>query len=101
LMLMSAAYISIGIMCSSVTHNQIVAFILSLLVGILFQILFGMMSAGFSGIFGEVFHYLDLRSHYDAVTRGVIDTKDIIYFLTIPLFALTAAETALASRKVN
>ena len=101
LLLMSAAYISIGILCSSVTHNQIVAFLLSLMVGILFQILFGMISTGFTGILGELFHYLDLRSHYDAVTRGVIDTKDLIYFLTIPLFALTAAETSLASRNVN
>jgi ABC-2 type transport system permease protein len=98
LVLLSAVYISIGIYASSITNNQIVAFLTALFIGIFFQIIFDMLAHTFSGAAGEVFHFLSLTTHYESMSRGVIDTKDVIYFLTIALMALRMAENALARR---
>jgi ABC-2 type transport system permease protein len=100
LLLMSAAYISLGIFASSVTSNQIVAFLLTLILGIFFQILFGIMASAFSGETANVLTYLDMRTHYENIIRGVIDSKDIIYFLSIILLGLVASEVSLLRRQV-
>ena len=100
LLLMSTTYISIGLFASSITNNQIVAFLLSLFIGLFFLIIFSVLSSSFTGFTGELFDYLSLQSHYDSISRGVIDSKDIIYFLSISFFGLILAETALAKRNI-
>jgi ABC-2 type transport system permease protein len=101
LLLMSGAYISIGIFTSSLTHNQIVAFLLALVAGIFFQILFSMLASAFDGTLGHIFGFLDLRVHYDNVTRGIVDSRDLIYFISIIFLALTGAEAALMKKNLN
>jgi ABC-2 type transport system permease protein len=99
LLLMSASYISIGIFASSISRNQIVAFLVALLIGIFFHIIFGVLAASATGFIGGVLNYLDLNSHFESISRGVLDTKDIIYFLSLILFPLVLAESRLASRR--
>jgi len=101
LLLMSAAYISIGIFASSLTKNQIVAFLLALFTGIFFHLIFGFLASNMSGIPATIFSYLSLSTHYDSITRGVIDTKDIIYFLSIIFMGIISAEAILVKRTVN
>ena len=101
LLLMSAAYISIGIFASSLTKNQIVAFLLALFTGIFFHLIFGFLASNMSGIPATIFSYLSLSAHYDSITRGVIDTKDIIYFLSIIFMGIISAEAILVKRTVN
>ena len=55
LLLMSASYISIGLWASSITRNQIVAYLVSLFIGLFFHLIFDMLSAGFSGVAGPNF----------------------------------------------
>jgi ABC-2 type transport system permease protein len=100
LVLMSMVYISIGLFASSVTKNQIVAFLLSLFIGVFFLIIFSVLSNNFTGFIGELLNYLDLSSHFDSIIRGVVDTKDIIYFLSISVLALILAETSLSKRNI-
>src|SRR5690554_390824 len=101
LLLMSAAYISLGIFASSITSNQIVAFLLALMIGVFFQILFGIISSAFSGIIGGVLSYMDMQYHYHSIIRGVIDSKNIIYFASIIVLGLMASELSLVKRKIN
>lgn len=101
LLLMSGAYISIGIFTSSLTQNQIVAFLLALVTCIFFQIIFGMLASVFDGTPGNIFQYLDLRVHYDNVTRGIVDSRDIIYFLSVISISLIGAEASLLKRNLN
>ncbi len=101
LLLMSSAYISIGIFASSLTNNQIVAFLLALFTGIFFHIIFGFLSSNMSGLTASVFSYLSLSSHFGSISRGVIDSKDIIYFLSIIFMGITAAEAVLVKRTVK
>ncbi|HED05226.1 MAG TPA: ABC transporter permease [Ignavibacteria bacterium] len=100
LILMSTVYIGIGLFASSITSNQIVAFLLSLVIGVFFLIIFNVFANSFTGLLGEIFNYLNLQTHFDSLARGVVDTRDIIYFLSISLFALILAETSLSKRNI-
>jgi ABC-2 type transport system permease protein len=95
---MSGVYISIGLFTSSITDNQIVSFLLALFIGIFFHWIFGIISSGLTGFLGETFQYLSVSTHYESVARGVIDSKDIIYFVSVIVLGLVAAEAALSKR---
>lgn len=101
LLLMSAAYISIGIFASSTTNNQIVAFLLALFISIFFHVIFDVLANSTSGFIGHILSYMSLSTHYESISRGVVDTKDIIYFLSIVLVGLFLSELTLARKKVN
>ena len=100
LFLLSASFVSIGIFCSSVTNNQILAFILSVF-------LCGFIYIGFEFIFSlSLFGGIDLfiqrlgmAAHYSSISRGVVDTRDILYFLSVMALFLSMTKLVLASRK--
>ena len=98
LILISAMYISIGIFSSSLTNNQIVAFLIALFIGMFFHILFDVMASGLTGYFGELFDYLSARTHFESLSRGVIDSRDMIYFLSIIVIGILLSETVLSKR---
>jgi len=100
LILMSATYISIGVFASSISNNQIIGFLLALFIGIFFHIIFGILAGSSTGFIGKVLNYLNLQTHFESISRGVIDTKDLIYFLTIIGLGLFSAEAVLSRRKV-
>ncbi len=99
LLLMSGTYIAIGIFASSISKNQIVGFLLALLIGIFFHIIFGILAGNTSGLIGNVLNYLSLSTHFESISRGVIDTKDLIYFFSIMALGLLGAEYSLTRRK--
>lgn len=98
LLLMSSAYIGIGIFASSISQNQIVAFLIALFIGLFFHIIFGVIASTFTGALGHIFSYLDISTHYESISRGVLDTKDLIYFLSITFLGLFFSVTKLAKR---
>ncbi len=98
LFLMSAAYISIGLLASSLTNNQVVAFLLALLIGICFHFVFGFLASSIAGWQGELLAGLSLQTHYDSISRGVIDTKDLVYFASIIVLGLSLAAQVIAKR---
>ncbi len=101
LLLMSAAYVGIGVFASSVSGNQIVAVLLALFIGIFFHIIFDILARGLSGFAGEVVHYLSLSTHYESLARGVIDTKDLIYFCSIAFLGLLGSVSILSKRSLS
>jgi ABC-2 type transport system permease protein len=98
LVLMSAMYISIGLYTSSITSNQVVAFLAALFIGLFFHILFGIMAQQFSGSLGEILQGLSLTNHLESISRGVLDTRDLIYFLSITFIGILLAEFSLVKR---
>ncbi|MEM9919338.1 MAG: ABC transporter permease [Bacteroidota bacterium] len=98
LLLMSAAYISIGLFASSITNNQIVAFLLALLIGIFFHFLFDVIAGGMTGFMGELFDNLSLRQHFESMKRGVVDTKDLVYFFSIIAIGILLSVQIIAKR---
>ena len=98
LLLLSGMYISIGIFSSSITNNQIVAFLTALFIGIFFHILFQLMASGSTGIIAETLDYLSARTHFESISRGVFDSRDIIYFGTMILLGLYLSQAMLSKR---
>jgi ABC-2 type transport system permease protein len=92
LLLMSASYISIGLWASSITRNQIVAYLLSLFIGIFFHLLFGLFSSSLSGSAGQLFSSLSMREHFDSLSRGVLDSGDLVYFFSLIILGLFLSE---------
>jgi ABC-2 type transport system permease protein len=101
LLLMSAMYTSIGLYASSTTTNQIVAFLAALFTGLFFHIIFGMIAQQFPGWIGQVFDYLNVNSHFESISRGVLDTRDLIYFLSITLIGVLLSELSLTKRHTS
>ncbi|ARA93228.1 MAG: ABC transporter [Bacteroidetes bacterium] len=86
---------AIGILASSITRNQIVAFILGF--GIIFVLyLLDKVTAFVPGWMAGVLQYLGIDYHYQNLLRGVIDTRDVLYYLSVTAFAglLTAYHLA-------
>jgi len=98
LILMSAAYISIGLFTSTLTDNQIVAFLLALFASLMFHFLFDAMASGLSGWLGEMVGMLSLSRHFNSISRGLLDSKDLIYFATVILLGLLLAEWKISKR---
>lgn len=85
LLFLASTYTSIGLFTSTLSNNQIVAFILSVL--ICFLLFYGFEAlADFNLIDG--IQNLGMKTHFDSISRGVIDTRDLIYFLSITFFFL-------------
>jgi ABC-2 type transport system permease protein len=99
LILMSAAYISIGLFTSSSSTNQIVSYLLALFIGIFFQIIFSMLAGNFPGTLGHILNFLSISSHFDSISRGVVDSKDIIFFLSLIFMGLILTEANLVRRR--
>ena len=99
LILISGAYIAIGLFTSSISNNQIVAYLLALFIGIFFQIIFELLASGMSGLAGETFSFLSISTHFESISRGVIDSRDLIYFLSIILIGLFLTEVNLIRKR--
>ena len=96
--LYGSAALSIGILTSTLTSNQIVAFIVS--AGILLLLFFANTGADVvGGIWSTLVNEVGMRSHFTDFERGVIDTKHIIYFISVTGFFLFLSIRALESRR--
>ncbi len=98
LILLGAVYSAIGIFSSSITNNQIVAFIISFFIVFFFFILQYSLMFIPSFLVG-IFQYLSIGYHFSNISRGVIDTRNIIYFLSLIVLFLKLSQIALESRK--
>ncbi len=98
LFLMGAAFIAVGIFFSSLTENQIVAAILTFGTLLLFWILnWASYSAG--GIWKSVLNYLSFIQHFDDMTRGILDTTDLVYYLSFIFLGLFLTHSVIQSRR--
>ena len=98
LLLMSAAFIGIGLFASSLTNNQIVAFLVALIIGVVFMFVFDVLAGVQGGWLGELFSTLSINEHFSSISRGVIDTKDIIYFCSLTFLGITLSEYMISKR---
>ena len=98
LMLTGGVYIAIGLFASSLTENQIVAFLIGMVIILAFfladKVLLYMPAA-----IAPAVEYLGIDYHFSNIARGVIDSRDIIYFGSVLGFALMTATASLERRK--
>ncbi|MGB3608303.1 gliding motility-associated ABC transporter permease subunit GldF [Psychroserpens sp.] len=86
LLFLVAAYTAIGIFASSLTDNQIVAFIIAVFICFFFY--FGFEGLSNYNLFGDTLYIetLGMETHFKSMGRGVLDTRDLIYFLSVTAF---------------
>jgi len=86
-LLLAGAYTGIGLLASSITRNQIIAFILGMALCLVLTI-FDRMLFFVPESMLAVFAYLGSTAHFQNIARGIIDTRDLIYFLSLIFLAL-------------
>ena len=100
LLLLGGAFVAIGLFCSSLTQNQIVSFILAAVVSAAaylgFESLHNMGILGGADLFVK---RLGMMDHYQSISRGVVDTRDVLYYLSVMALFLMATRLVLQSRK--
>jgi len=100
LFFLSAIYVAIGVFASSITDNQIVSFILAMLLSFFVYIGFDYISQfGIWGGWAYTIEKIGISFHYSSISRGVVDSRDIIYFVSVILLFLYATRLVLESRK--
>jgi ABC-2 type transport system permease protein len=100
LLLLASAYVSIGLFASAITNNQIVAFLLAAV--LCFFMFTGFQSLGNFELLGsldEPIKKLGIQDHYASLSLGLIDTRDVIYFVALNAIFMMLTQTVLASRK--
>lgn len=101
LLLLGAVFVAIGIFASSMTNNQIVAFILSLFLCFFFYLGFDFISKldVFFGKNDAFVESIGINYHYNSISRGLVEFKDLVYFFTIIAAFLAMTKTVLEKRK--
>jgi len=99
-LLLGMAYLAIGQWVSSLTVNQIVAFILTFfLIGAFLLVGEAVVTYFSTGFFTPFLEYLGLNRHYVSMARGVIDTRDLLYYFSMIFLFLYLTTRAVESRK--
>ncbi len=84
LFFLGATFLSIGVFASSITTNQIVSFLFALIMCFIVYLGFDFIGDNISsGKVGYVFKQMGINEHYASIQRGVIDSRDVIYFLSV------------------
>jgi ABC-2 type transport system permease protein len=100
LFFLGASFVAVGIFASSITDNQIVSFILAVFISFIlymgFEFVYSFLVSGKAGL---IIQSLGLNAHYASMSRGVIDTRDLIYFISVTAIFILMTRLSLESRK--
>ena len=98
ILLMSGCYVGMGVFASSLTDNQIIAAVIAFGMS-LFMWIIGWASQAASAEMGEVLQYLSLVEHMQRFLKGIVDTSDVVYYLSFILFSLFLTHRVLDSER--
>lgn len=98
LMLFGASFLSIGLLASTLTKSQVVAFMTTVMV-LLLLILVDWFASVSTGSLTTVLQFVGMRQHLENFSKGIIDTKDIIYYLSVVGLCLMLSVRALGAWK--
>lgn len=100
LLLLGSIFTAIGVFASSLTRNQVIAFALAVLLCFFFWNGFGALSQLFAGSATEsALSWLSVSTHYQSMGRGVLDTRDLVYFITLNLCFLGLTRLVIGGRQ--
>lgn len=100
LFFLGAGFVSIGVFSSAVSDNQVIAFIIAVFLCFFWYAGFDSISSLIgSGTIANVIYLAGINAHYSSMSRGVIDTRDVIYFISLVSLFIMLTRTILESRK--
>lgn len=99
LFLLGACFVAIGIFCSALTKNQVISFLLAIVLCSLFYVGFEFLgSYDTFGSLDDVILKLGIMDHYTSIKRGVVDTRDLLYFFSLIGVFIVLTRLVLKSR---
>ena len=98
LVLMGGLFISIGLLVSAITKNQIVAAVIGI-VALLILLVIGLASSGGEGWFYNALRYIGTYDHWDTFTKGIVDTRDVIYYVSFTALLIFIVVRIVESRR--
>lgn len=100
LLFLAAGFAAIGIFCSSLTSNQIVGFLVALFACFLFYYGFEMIGHidALQGTASYLLGLVGMSFHYTSISRGIIDSRDVVYFLSVIVLFITLTRISLRLR---
>jgi ABC-2 type transport system permease protein len=99
LALLAIAFVSIGLFTSSLTQNQIIAAITCFGVLLMLYVISWPAQEDSASILSGLLHYLSLPDHFSEMVTGIIDTRDIVYFLSLIFVALFLTQRSVESAR--
>lgn len=100
LIFLAAGFVSIGVFASSISNNQVVSFIIAVILCLACYSGFAFLGQYVSsGMVGNFIQSIGISMHYSSMSRGVIDTRDVIYFASLSIAFILMTRTSLESRK--
>jgi len=100
LLLLGAVFVAIGIFSSAITKNQVIAFAVAVFISFIVYSGFDALSKIFSlSLLESVFAWLSINVHFQSMSRGVLDTRDLVYFLTFIILFLGMTRLVIGGRK--
>ena len=99
LLLLGGVFAAIGVFASSMTDSQVVAFVLAASLCFIFYYAIDKFAGIFDGTTEYFLDYLSLKYHYDALGKGLLDSRNILYFLSIIFLMLFFTKLRLAAKK--
>ncbi|MCF6157046.1 MAG: hypothetical protein E3K32_00425 [wastewater metagenome] len=98
LVLMGGLFVSIGLLVSAITKNQIIAAVIGI-VALLILLVIGLASTGSEGWFYSTLRYIGTYEHWETFTKGIIDSRDIIYYVSFTALILFVVIRIVESRR--
>ena len=98
LLLMGSTFLAVGLFASSLTENQIIASVTTFGILLIFWVI-GWSADYAGGPWGKLLTHLSILEHYDSFAKGVLDTKDVIYYLNFTILALFLTLRSLETRR--
>jgi ABC-2 type transport system permease protein len=101
LLLLGASFVALGTLSSAVTNNQIIAFLLGVLLcfGLYMGLDFLAQLPFFVGRLDYFIEHLGINAHYVSMSRGVIDTRDLLYFFSLIFISLAFTQLLTSKQK--
>ncbi len=102
LLFLGGAFVGIGLFSSVITNNQIVSFIVAAVLSVFMYIGFeGIYQIGILGKADLFVRSIGMRYHYESISRGVVDSRDLLYYLSVIAITVMATRMVLQSRNWN
>ncbi len=98
-LLLGASYCAIGILASSITRNQVIAFITAMSICVFFTLLIDFLIFFLPNAFVGFFQYMSASFHFQNIAKGVIDSRDILYFLSVSFISLYGTNLIMQEKK--
>jgi ABC-2 type transport system permease protein len=99
LFFLAAIYVAIGVFCSSLTDNQIIAFILAAIISFTFYLGFDALATLFGqGASSQIIAYMGINYHYISISKGLLNFSDLVYFLSVIFLFIYLTEIIFKSK---